>query len=392
MRQYQILSFFCAVCMFISCSKMDDFTQYIDGKEKIYPATMDSTIIRSGKNRVQIEGSFSVSSGVSAVIAYWNNRQDSMRYPINSLASKEKVKILVNNLPEGPINFEVRTVDDKGNISVPQYLSGNVYGDRYREGLLQRAILGHAFLEDKLLEIALQNVSQGVGFDAMRVKYKDVNGKLLDTVVKTKLQDSKLVLPRYALAENISYQTVFRPDTLSIDTFMVSANNFIPKGDITGWLLKNYKKPFYSSDYDGGRWGTLGDWNTNAAVKNHSGRGGYSSTDGGIIDLEAGWGSAAIWNGKIQQTVTLNPGKYVLSCENGWTTFGGNPPVNLVVSAPNAEIPDLENINQATAYGNVYAGGVTFELTERKVVNIGLLININPDNIYRLHAFKIELK
>ena len=185
MKAYRILILFCALFNFSACSKMDDFTKYIDGKEKIYPATMDSVIVKSGKKRVQIEGLLNVSSGVSAIIAYWNNRQDSMRYPINSLSGNEKIKIIVPNLPEGPINLELRSVDDNGNISVPQYLNGNVYGDRYREGLLQRAILNTSFVEDQLVELTLQNVSQSLGFDAMKLRYENVNGSIVDTVIAT---------------------------------------------------------------------------------------------------------------------------------------------------------------------------------------------------------------
>lgn len=391
MRLLQILTVFSAVCMFSSCSKQDDFTKFIDGKEKIYPAIMDSTIIRSGKNRVQIEGKFHVNSGVSQVVAYWNNKRDSLVHHLEDLSAGKTVAFLVEDLPEGPINFEIHTKDELGHVSVPQYISGNVYGERYRQGLLQRERLGFTFLADGMLEVDLQNVSPTIGYDAMRVKYNDAEGNQIDTVVKTKTQDFKLILPKYSIGEQLSFQTVFRPDTLSIDTFMVNAELFTPKGDITALLLKNYQAPFYASDYDGSRWGTLGDWNTNEAMKNHGGKGGYSSSEN-LIDIETGWGSAAIVNGKIQQTITLNPGKYRLSVQNDWTTYSENPPVHLVVSAPNSEIPDIDNLSQATAYGNVNSDGVYFEITETQVLNIGLLVNMYPENIYRVRSFKLELQ
>lgn len=352
---------------------------------------MDSVLVRSGKNRVQIEGNLLVNSGVSAIITYWNNRQDSLVHRVNSLSGNEKIKIVVGNLPEGPINLELRSIDDKGNLSVPQYLNGNVYGDRYREGLLQRIVLSTTFVENRLLELTLQNVSNSMGFDAVKLQYEDVNGDMVDTVVKTKFQDSKILLPRYQLSKNIAYQTVFRPDTLSVDTFMVNSIQLLPKGEISEWFLKNYKIPFYPSEFDGSRWGTLRDWITNAGMKNHNGVGGYSTADGGIIDLEGGWGSPAIINGKIEQTVRLAPGKYRFYCVSAWGTYS-DPPVYLVVSAPNSTIPDFNNIANAKAYAKVNSNGVYFEVTQTTTFNIGLLAPNISDNIYRLQRFILELQ
>jgi hypothetical protein len=391
MKAFQIILLFCALYNLVSCTKMDDFTKFIDGKEKIYPATMDSVIVRSGKNRVQIEGVLTVNSGVSAIITYWNNRQDSMRYPLSSLSGNDLIKIMIANLPEGPINLELRSIDADGNLSVPQYLNGNVYGSRYREGLLQRAILSSYFVEDRMLELSLQNVSNSLGFDAIKFDYEDVNGNRIDTVVKTKFQDAKILLPNYQLSKNIAYQTVFRPDTLSIDTFMVSASHIVPKGEITGWFLKNYKVPFFPGEFDGNRWGTLRDWITNDGMKNHNGVGGYSTADGGIVDLEGGWGAPAIIDGKLEQTVRLAAGKYRFYCENGWGTYS-DPPVYLVVSAANATIPDFNNIASAKAYARVNSDGVYFEVAETTVFNIGLLAPHISDNIYRLQRFVLELR
>jgi hypothetical protein len=58
------------------------------------------------------------------------------------------------------MNLEIRSVDAAGRFSVPTYVVGNVYGDRYREGLYQRAVLEQNFVAGQQLQLGLQNVSE----------------------------------------------------------------------------------------------------------------------------------------------------------------------------------------------------------------------------------------
>ncbi|MDF2476083.1 MAG: hypothetical protein K0S24_1566 [Sphingobacterium sp.] len=392
MRTYLCILALLGVCLFGACSKMDEFTKFTDGQEIVYPAKLDSIKIRSGKYRVQVDGIFRVNAGVSELRVYWNSKQDSMKFPVKLTDAIDTVHYVIENLPEGPMNFEIRTVDSQGRFSVPTFLVGNVYGDRYREGLFQRTILEQNFMADQQFQLALQDVTPSVGFYAVRMTYKNQNNTTTDTVVRTKELNEKINLLDYLPNQEIAYQTVFRPDSNAIDTFMVQRNKLpIKKGDISIWCLKNYKTPFTATAFDGNRWGNLDHWITNTSMKNHNGYGGFGSDDGGVVNIEAGWGAPAIVNGKIEQKVTLFPGKYRFFCNLSWTNYD-QPPAKLVVSKANSGIPDLEQIQQAMAHADVKSDGVYFEIKEKVIVNMGMLVNFQPDHYMKINAFQINLQ
>ncbi|MNS78498.1 hypothetical protein D3C72_1121150 [compost metagenome] len=126
-------------------------------------------------------------------------------------------------------------------------------------------------------------------------------------------------------------------------------------------------------------------------MKNHNGYGGFGSDDGGVVNIEAGWGAPAIVNGKIEQKVTLFPGKYRFFCNLSWTNYD-QPPAKLVVSKANSGIPDLEQIQQAMAHADVKSDGVYFEIKEKVTVNMGMLVNFQPDHYMKINAFQINLQ
>lgn len=377
-----------------SCSKMNDFTKSFDGKEIVYPAKMDSIVLRSGKYRVQLEGFFSVNRGVSAVRVYWNNKKDSITFPVTLTSNIDSLKKQINNLPEGPINFEVRSLDDKGNFSIPTFITGNVYGDRYRAGLVDRQLLGYSFVAGQNVELDWQNVSTYMGVPCIHFTYNSKSGAVTDKVIVTKALDEKTKIADYNLEGDITYQTCYKPDALAIDTFVVGTPKKIrPKGDITAWYLQNFKKPFSPGSFSGERWGTLEYWQTNTAAKNQNGGyGGYENGDA-VMQWETGWGGAQlIKNGKTEQQATFWPGKYTVTTDPE-TGYNNNSSVYLVLGSK-AGIPDLANISQAKAYNELKnSEGLNFEIKQKTDYNFGLLLNmVNEYEYVKIKEFKITLQ
>lgn len=382
-----------------SCSKMDEYKQYVEGGEIVYPTKIDSLEILSGKNQVMVHGVVSVNRGMTNYRIFWNNRQDSIVVPVELTGNIDTLTYVIENLPEGTINFEVRSYDDKGNSSVPTYLVGNVYGDRFREGLFQRAIMNSAFNKEGEFNITLQDVSKDMGFYGIRLKYKNIDDRQVDTVIVTPNIDATAILKDYIMGSTIDYTTVYRPEPNSIDTFVYNKYTaFRVIGDVSEVYLKNYKKPFYPSDYDGSRWGTLLDWETNAAAKNHWAGdilvGGYASDNGGSAKFEAGWGAADIINGKIHQTILLPKGKYRFSTRVTEDAWGGDVPGYLIANKGN-QLSDYDNIDSNTKLGSVKmtAGDVSFEfeVTEISTVSLGYVVNMTAEKWLAMEYFKLEV-
>jgi len=384
--------------VFFSCSKMDDYKDFVKGGELVYPTKIDSLQILSGKNRVMLHGTVKVNRGMTSYKIFWNNRRDSVVVPVTLTDNVDTLTYVINNLPEGTINFEIRSYDDKGHTSVPTYLVGNVYGDRFREGMFQRSALNFTFDKDGKASLNLQDVSKDMGFYGVRVKYKNINNRQVDTVMLTSNIKGHAILKDYVLGTSIDYTTVYRPEPNSIDTFLYDQyRNVRIVGDVSEMLLKNYKKPFYPSDYDGNRWGTLLDWQTNSAARNHNHNGlmvgGFASDGGGSAKLEAGWGAGDIINGKIHQTITLPAGKYRFSTRVSEDAWNGDVPGYLIANRGN-QLSDYTNINSGTRLNSVKLknGDVSFEfeLTEKTTVSLGYVVNMGPEKWLAMEYFGLE--
>ncbi|TJZ59970.1 DUF5013 domain-containing protein [Sphingobacterium olei] len=385
--------------IFSSCSKMDEYKRYVEDGEIVYPTKIDSLQILSGKNQVMVHGLVRVNRGMTSYRVFWNNRRDSIVVPVALTENIDTLKHVIKNLPEGTINFEIRSYDDKGHSSVPTYLVGNVYGDRFREGMFQRAILDYAFDNEGKFNVTFQDVSKDMGFHGVRLKYRNVNDRQVDTVIVTTNVNASVALKDYVMGSTIDYATVFRPEPNSIDTFVYDKYiAFRVIGDVSEVYLKNYKKPFYPSDFDGNRWGTLLDWETNDAAKNHSfGNimvGGYAYDGGGVAKLEAGWGAANIINGKIHQRILLPAGRYRFATRVTEEAWNGDIPGYLIANKGN-QLSDYDNINSSTRLGSVKMTGgdvsFEFEVTETSTVSLGYVVNMTAEKWLTMEFFKLEI-
>lgn len=377
--------------LFFSCSKMDDYKKFVEGGELIYPTKLDSIQIFSGRNRVQVQGVISANRGLSSFRVFWNNRADSVIVPVKLTEGIDTLLHIIDNLSEGPMNFEVRSYDDKGNSSIPTFIVGNIYGDRFKEGITQRSIIQTTFMPEHRVNMDLQDVSKEMGVYGVRVKYQSRLNKMIDTLIRTDDVDATLVLPDIVPGRDLMYATVYKPETLSIDTFMVNFTGLRLAGDVSNMFMKNFKVPFFAEEFDGERWGTLADWETNSNMKNHNGMGGYAADDDGVVHIEAGWGSPSVENGKIYQNIKLPAGKYKFSTNVSWAN-SDDPPAYLVISS-GTEIPNYDDVSHETTIGftKVNQHGFEFELKEEMDVSIGLVVMMYPDDFLRITEFKLEI-
>lgn len=196
------------------------------------------------------------------------------------------------------------------------------------------------------------------------------------------------------LAVQISNPTSYDLNpTLMTTIVSISINDLVmgPANDISASYLTNNAAPFKASALQSGqtRWGSLTGWTANAALLSHGGYGGYGSDgDGQLIDIEAGWGSAAIPNGKLYQTVTLPAGTYSLNvtwiwCSILWAPNSANGSA-YVVAMPGMDLPDYNNIenNSNVSYykmpTSLAKGSVqrtVFTLTQPTQISLGFVVN-----------------
>jgi Domain of unknown function/Domain of unknown function (DUF5013) len=370
----------------VSCSEWDEFKEFTEGGEIIYPGKMDSVVIYPGKERVQFRALLNPDPNVVMYKIFWNDFKDSITFNID----KESGKLPVENtfsVSEGVKNFVVYTYDDRGNISVPVNSVGVSYGASYRRKLSNRLVSSLVF-GDQGTTINWEQMDLTTGAQFTEITY-EVNG--VAKTIETPVTQSTTVLEGLVSTTTIQYRTIFKPEANSIDTFAVPPTDYfirvVPQ-------LKNNKVPFIAAAVSG-RWGNLADWQSNDAVKNHGGYGGWDEWNGNIFNVESGWGSPAVTNGKIWQTLTLEPGTYTFRISDLRDTNLTDADQTYLVATLGSTLPDVENIASALASVKVYNRPVAemridFTITETAEVSLGYLTTQpdgNPGKYCNIRAF-----
>lgn len=217
--KYKITVLLLIVCALASCTDWDDFKKYQAGGEIVYPGRGDTMLIASGRNRTQLLWVLSADPRVTAYKLYWNNRADSMEAAVPTDLIGDTVKIMINPLPEGSYNFEMYSLDAKGNRSVPLRFNGRTFGANYENGLLNRTISGASYDSTlKMLKVNW-NTPDTVNINT-ELKYTSTDSKTKSLLVGPEVQESKI--PDWKPGTLLNYRSSFKPDRKAIDIFTVT--------------------------------------------------------------------------------------------------------------------------------------------------------------------------
>lgn len=333
--------------VWVSCRKDDSSKDY--GFSKIY---MPQAIFKSGG----VNNNYPVPSGT-----------DSSTYNYAVDNKDKKINIILGAAVSGPGSGAYH-VDIKVDNDTIQQLFNNKVLDT---GLY------------KLMPADMYSVPAGLDVAAGAK-----GGTFYLSVNIAQLKQDKYVGKYLVLAVKIANPTQYELNAaLSTTIVIIDINALVigPAVNITNKYMLNPGSPFVASAMNGNRWGTLKDWKVNAAVLSHGGVGGYSfDGDGATMDLESGWGSPLISNGKIFQTITLPAGTYSFDPSGGnWKWQGTKDPAYVVVAPDTDSLPDYGNIVNNTAIGyEVIAKPqpqVVFELGASTKVTLGIVVNYVKD-------------
>jgi hypothetical protein len=214
--RYRIAGCLFFLTAFAACTDWDDFKKYQAGGEIIYPGKGDTVIIASGRNRMQLRWLLSADPSVTKYKLYWNNRADSLEAAVPADIIGDTLKIMLNPLPEGTYNFEMYSMDARGNKSVPLRFNGRTFGTNYENGLLNRSI-GSTSYDDslKILEVSW-NEPDTVNIST-ELKYIGLDQKTKSISVGPATSES--VIKDWKPGTILNYRSTFKPDQKAIDVF-----------------------------------------------------------------------------------------------------------------------------------------------------------------------------
>ena len=198
------------------CKKMDDnYREFIGDGETIYVGKADSLKLDGGKNRILVSWLLISDPKVSRYKVLWNAGRDSLVGDLVKSPNVDTVKVMVNNMEEGSHHFDVYLYDNRGNSSVKTSAVGKVYGERYRQSLLNRAFRSYKRTGNNL-EITWMPADETLS----RVEITYVNGDgdaVTHVVPETATVNTLADVPANA---TIRYRTYFLPEPDALDEFV----------------------------------------------------------------------------------------------------------------------------------------------------------------------------
>jgi hypothetical protein len=380
-----------AVTMLMSrCTAFDDYKQYLDGGEKIYPQKADSLQTFPGRNRVLLQWLTIDPKVKEYKIIYRQSGQiDSLTVPAIHTGSfnADTMRVYIDGLEEAGYTFRIVSYDTDRNASIPVEKDETVYGDIYESYLIHRG-LGKAILTDGKLN--LQWYAPSDGEIGVELRYKSIEGDTKKLWIPDSVQNVTINDFADYDEENmyINYRTLYKPTENAIDTF-ASPSTTVSQSTLPSTLTNNVA-PF-AVDENGlwvwGRFGTVAGWKCNEAT-------GGLTVDGGsippnLLTMIVGWGvndNQPIINGKIHQTLSLEAGTYRFRV-NG-AHLGADPTRVYTVVAKGNDLPNtdvVETSDLMLAYclvpvtNQVTAFDCVFVLTEKTTVSLGVVANLYPD-------------
>lgn len=229
----------------LSCSSMDEYKNFIkNGGEIQYTGRIDSVSVYSGRERVMIRGLFLSDPKITECRIYWNSKDTMVSIPIVRSEGVDTLQCILN-IPENIYNFEIYTFDNKGYSSVPVYAIGTSYGTEYEKSLPNRIISGLPFYtQEKGLSLKWNSLDKTLGAIRTDITYTNVDGESRTSRISA--TENQQMINDYKQGTGFTYQTLFRPDTLCLDTFKcVVSKKIFPISDENkinkaGWSILDF--------------------------------------------------------------------------------------------------------------------------------------------------------
>lgn len=223
-KKYNTALIVVAICCLVlfACSKMDDtYDDFIKDGEIVYTAKVDSIKAYPGNNRMSLSMLLISDPRISKVQVFWEagGHADSTEKTVQRTAGVDTVRFSFPKLAEGTYTFYIYTYDNAGHQSVKSDVIGTVYGEKYINQLVNRAIKSGTY--DGATNTATVKW-YGVGTDVIgeEIIYTDMQGAVRKQIEKHEgLADSLTVLPAFTKGSSFQFRTYYKPAPNALDTF-----------------------------------------------------------------------------------------------------------------------------------------------------------------------------
>lgn len=204
-----------AVLAATACERSeDDYKDFAPGGEIVYAGKPDSVKVFPGNGRIQLYWLLTSDATIENSRIYWNRGRDSLNVTVKRTNGVDTIKVMLDNMEEGPYTFQVYNYNSRGNRSIKAEINGDVYGEFYERTLLNRLIKAKKVINGQL-KLDWQDVdSRSVG---VRIYYKDASGA--DKTWLVPATEKSTLLTELPLNNTFEYHTLYKPIATALDTF-----------------------------------------------------------------------------------------------------------------------------------------------------------------------------
>lgn len=219
---------FAGLLTIYACKKMDDtYRKFVVPDGITYVGKADSVRVSPGRDRIKISWLRGTDSKTTTAVIYWNNKQDSVRVPVDVANPKDTVNVWINNLPENNYTFSIYTLDKDGNSSIAVNVLGATYDSLYESTLLTRGVKAITEVEDGA---EIQWYPSDTTSFTTEINYQDAANN--QHRIYSPKDSGTVMLPGYTGGTPVRYRSLFKPATNSLDTFYTAFDSVAIKANL----------------------------------------------------------------------------------------------------------------------------------------------------------------
>ncbi len=197
-----------------ACTGWDEYRDYTESGEIVYPGKVQSLEIFSGHNRVRLIGTLGPDTRVTEMRIFWNDFKDSLVVAVTDEIKSSGFDEIVS-VDEGLQTYTLHTYDENGNKSLPAQEIGVAYGDRYQL-LVSNKEVESSFNTDSSTLIIWKPIDTSTG-----AQYVSIDYEVEDVAMNQQAPASEdtTELKGLIVTDSIFFHTVYLPREGCIDLF-----------------------------------------------------------------------------------------------------------------------------------------------------------------------------
>ncbi|WP_303917696.1 DUF4998 domain-containing protein [Draconibacterium sediminis] len=212
------LTFIFGIAMlFNACQDMEDIhSQYLEDGDIIYAAKPLLIQTFAGQKRIGLKYYLLNAVNVTKCIVEWNDGADSQSIDIAPNVPLDSVEFMINNLEEKSYIFKIYTVDNNGNRSIKEQITGSSYDAKYISGLTNRSLVSieGGGTTDSLIIAWSTPPSGNTGVE---LTYNNMEGQPVTKMVLP--EEDRTIIRGWESEGTMSYKSFYIPEENAIDTF-----------------------------------------------------------------------------------------------------------------------------------------------------------------------------